>query len=234
MSWLRGWLTGGANEIGWDDLVDRIAAVIARGRQFGKKGEPVFPAELQVTVVAPAEALDVVRGFLEEPDLDRRVQAELANRCDCEPSALPLCAYAAAEGPRLEVQVEPRQGVAVWELEVAGGDRSGTRIEVPDKREIRFGRGEWHGGDRHARNDLIVSTADAFVSRRAGRLLRTGHSFEVEALDQGDFLTVHRGDNSVRPARSASGRVALRSGDEIELASGDGDAVRLIFRRRSG
>jgi len=235
MGWLQGWLTGGDSELGWDDLIDRIAGAIAQRRQFGRKGESVFPAEVQVTVIAPAQGLDVIRGFLEEAELDRRVQAELANRCDCELSALPLCTYTAAEGPRLDVQIDERQGIASWQIEVGGGDRAGDRLDVPNKRELRFGRGQWHGGDAQFRNDLIVSTNDAFVSRRAGRLFRVGHSFEVEALDQGDFLTVHRkGESRIRPARSASGRVTLRSGDEIELSSGTGQTVRLVFRRLPG
>lgn len=235
MSWLRGWLTGGANELGWDDLIDQIVGALAKRRQFGKRGESVFPAEVAVTVITPADHLEVIRRFLDEPDLDRQVQAALANRCDCDPSSLPVCVYAAAEGARLAVQIDERHGVAAWEVEIIGGDRGGARLEVPNKRELRFGRGEWHGGDAQVRNDLIVSTADAFVSRRAGRLIRAGHAFEVEALDQGDFLTVHRqAADSVRPARSARGQVALRSGDEIELSSGTGDAVRLAFRRVSG
>jgi hypothetical protein len=236
MSWLKGWLTGGDDELGWDDVVARIAAAIAERRQFGRKGESVFPAQVHVTVYAPAARIEVLRGFLDEPELDRRVQSELANTCDCEPSALPVCAYAAAEADRFDVRIEDRAGTAAWEIEVSGGDQAGARLAVPaGKRELRFGRGEWHGGDGQIRNDLVVSHKDEFVSRRAGRLVRVGHAFEVEALDQGDFLIVHRaGETSVRPARSASGRAALRSGDEIELSSGTGRAVRLTFRRVSG
>jgi hypothetical protein len=116
---------------------------------------------------------------------------------------------------------------------VEGGDCDGRVLPVPaDRSELRFGRGEWHGGDRQIRNDLTVCEGSEFVSRRAGRLVSAGHRLEVEALDQADFLVVHRqGTDPVRPARVASGRVALREGDAVELKSGGEDAIRLVLRR---
>src|SRR5215211_7834235 len=137
MGWLKGWLTGGADELGWDDLVARIAEAIAGHRQFGRKGVVAFPAELQVTVVVPSAHLELVRRFVGEPDLDRRVQTELANRCDCEPSALPLCTYSVHDGDQLDIRIEERAAIAAWQIEIVGGDRNGVRLALPSsQREL--------------------------------------------------------------------------------------------------
>ena len=90
--------------------------------------------------------------------------------------------------------------------------------------ELTFGR----GGD----NDLVVCERTQFVSRRAGRLVRAGHLIEVHALDQGDLLVVRRADGeTVRPARTARGCVAIRGGDAIELGDGRGGIVTLRVAR---
>jgi hypothetical protein len=100
-------------------------------------------------------------------------------------------------------------------------------------RELRFGRGPWHGVDRQIPNDLVLCEKTEFVSRRAGRLLHDGAHLEVESLDQGDHLHVRRATGeTVRPARTASGRVALREDDVIELVGGPGEAVRLVLGRK--
>jgi hypothetical protein len=100
--------------------------------------------------------------------------------------------------------------------------------------EFRFGRGEWHGPDGHIRNDLVVCDKTAFVSRRAGKIARTGHQLEVTSLDQGDALLVRQSRGEVvRPARTARGRLTVSSGDVIELVDGAGSAVRLIVRRET-
>ena len=104
----------------------------------------------------------------------------------------------------------------------------------PAGAEIPFGRGDWHGSAQGGRNQLVVCDRTEFVSRRAGRLHGVGSRLEVEALDQGDFLAVCRGDGSVvRPLRTPSGRVAIGDGDAIEIGDGRGRerAIRLRVRR---
>nr|MBA3455998.1 hypothetical protein [Deltaproteobacteria bacterium] len=98
--------------------------------------------------------------------------------------------------------------------------------------EAAFGRGEWHGADQHARNDVIVCETTEFVSRRAGRIYRAGHLLEVASLDQGDQLIVKRPTGeAVRPSRTARGRAVVRPGDIIELTDGRTGTVRLLIQR---
>jgi hypothetical protein len=109
---------------------------------------------------------------------------------------------------------------------IGGGDRVGRVLAgAGGVGELVFGRGP--GGV-----ELVVCAQTAFVSRRAGALYPAGAQLEVAALDQGDLLSVRRGDGEVvRPARTARGRVALREGDSIELGDGGGQVVRLRLRR---
>jgi hypothetical protein len=98
--------------------------------------------------------------------------------------------------------------------------------------EAAFGRGEWHGPDHGVRNDLVVCERTEYVSRRAGRLYRAGHLIEVASLDQGDQLVVRRASGeTLRPSRTARGRVAMRPGDAIELVDGRTGMIRLVVER---
>ncbi len=235
MRWLKSWVTGGADELGWDDLVRRAAKAIAEQAHYGPRGALAFPPEVDVDVAAPAGEVDVAREFVEDPDFDRQVAAALENRCDCPPSVLPFRSYSVAEGARLSLRARGRAGApSRWVFRVAGGDSDDKLLELPAGRsEIRFGRGEWHGGDRQIQNDLIVCEDCPFVSRRAGKLLVTGNLLEVESLDQGDLLFVRRAQGqTIRPARAASGRAALREGDAVELSDGGELQIRLCLERR--
>lgn len=236
MRWLRSWVKGGTDELGWDDWIRRVTKAVGETAHYGPRGAVAFPAEVEVRVVAPPQSAELAREFLRRPGFDREVGAELANRWDCEPSALPLRAYRVEEGEVWEVRAAIAAAEARWTLAVAGGDRDGEVLELPAGRsEVRFGRGPWHGADRQVRNDLVVAGDAAFVSRRAGRLCAAGHLLEVEALDQGDHLAVARaGGEYVRPARAASGRAMLQEGDAIELSGGDELKIRLVLERRRG
>ncbi len=232
MTGLLRWLRGGSDELGFDDLVRRIADRVAKLAHYGARGQVTFPPQVTVRITVAEGSVEVVRRFVEGPELDREVSAALANACDCAVRDLPLREYlvSAADKTTITVVEGPAKS---WELLVEGGDRAGRALRLPgDQAELRFGRGAWHGPDQQIRNDLVIADHTDYVSRRAGRLLRAGHNFEVEALDQGDGLVVHRQDGeSLRPARTARGRLIVHPGDVIELGDGRGRAVRLVVRR---
>ncbi len=231
---LLGWLRGGSDEVGWDDLVRHVADAIAQQAHYGPRGQTAFPAEVEVHIEVAAAAVAVARDFAGQADFDRAVGARVANRCDCAVGDLPLRDYRVEAGDQTRVTVVEAASTP-WRVLIEGGDRDGAEVGLPaGKDEFRFGRGEWHGGDRAARNDIVVCASSDFVSRRAGRLFRVGNRLEVEALDQADHLVVHRADGApVRPARTASGRVALAADDAVELVDGGatGQVVRLRVRR---
>lgn len=229
--WLSDFLRGGSDELGWDDLIGRAVKAIAALARYGERGRVAFPPYVLVRVEVAEGGVGVIQSFIEHADFDARVGAALANECDCSPADLPVREYSVSSAPVTSVTASegpPR----VWEVVVEGGDHGGRVLVVPPGgREVRFGRGEWHGGDRTCRNDLVVCGASEFVSRKAGRLIPSGRALEVEALDQGDALAVRRKDGStIRPARTAKGRVPLAAGDAIELSDGRGRAVRLFLR----
>lgn len=232
MGWLSDLLRGGGDELGWDDLIRRIADAVFALRRYGPRGEVAFPDEVIVRITVGEGSVAVVQGFIERPELDREVAAALANRCDIPTEALPIREYVVSAADRTTVTAAegaPRS----WQLAIAGGDRDGTLLAPPAGwTELAFGRGPWHGADHGAKNDLIVCDKTEFVSRRAGRLYRAGHVLEVASLDQGDELIVRRASGeTIRPARTARGRAVLQAGDTIELTDGRGGAVRLVLQR---
>ncbi len=232
MGWLTGLLTGGSDEIGWDDLVRRCVGTIAGVAHHGARGAVAFPAEVSVLVAVPAASVEVVQSFVDDLGFDREVGAALANRFDVAVAELPVRQYNVIAAERVAVtatEAAPRS----WQLTIEGGDLDGHMLSLPPgTSDLSFGRGEWHGGDQQVRNDLVVCERTEFVSRRAGRLFRAGHHLELAALDQGDLLLVRRPTGDVlRPARTARGRVLVRAGDVIELADGNGATVRLHARR---
>jgi hypothetical protein len=232
MGWLSDLLKGGNDELGWDDLVRRVTDGIVALKRYGARGEVVFPGEVMVRITVGQGSVDVVQGFVDRPELDREIDAALQNRCDVPADDLPQREYAVSAADRTSVTIvegTPR----AWQFVIDGGDLGGRTLSLPAGwSEAAFGRGEWHGGDQHARNDLVVCEKTEFVSRRAGRLFRVGNHLEVAALDQGDLLLVRRaGGDTMRPARTARGRIALKPGDAIELADGRGGVVRILVQR---
>ena len=156
MGRLLGWLRGGSGELGWDDLIRRISEEVARLGRWAARGELEFPAAAIVTIEVAEDGLEVVRGFLARPELDREVEAALANRCDCPPERLPTREYRLAAGDGSRVTAAggaPRP----WQLVIEGGDRAGQVLELPVSRaELCFGRGPWHGPEGQLPNDLVV------------------------------------------------------------------------------
>ena len=232
MGWLTGLLRGGSAEISWDDLVGAVVDRIAELGHWGARGEVALPEELVVTIAVPDKSLGVVRGFVKDARFDPEVSAMVANRVDRAAHEVPPRDYVVAAGERFGVTVreaEPR----TWELAISGGDFAGKTFVLPPTGDVVFGRGS--GAGDGPRSDLVVCEQTAYVSRRAGRLIRIGHRLEVAALDQGDLLVVRRASGEVvRPARTARGRVLLEAGDVIELADGRADSVRISVRRAAG
>ncbi len=232
MSWLSDLLRGGADELGWDDLIRRVVDALARLKRYGARGEVAFPADVVVRITVGEGSVATITEFVDRPDLDREVGAALANRCDVALEQLPRREYVVSAADHTTVSVV-EGAPQVWEFVVEGGDRAGARLQLPAGwSEAAFGRGEWHGNDRHARNDLVICEHTEFVSRRAGRLYRSGRVVEVASLDQGDQLMVKRANGeAVRPTRTARGRIVVRAGDTIELTDGKTATVRLLVQR---
>lgn len=225
MGWLSDLLRGGGDELGWDDLIRRIADAIAPLKVYGPKGESTFPDEVVVRITVAQGSLAVIQGFIDKPELDREVGAALANRCDVAPQALPLREYVVSAADRTSI-VASEGAPRAWKLSIAGGDLDGQALALPASwSELAFGRGS-------AQNDLVVCEKTEFVSRRAGRLYRAGNQLEVSSLDQGDELVVRRASGeTIRPARTARGRAVVKPDDAIELGDGRGNIVKLVVTR---
>lgn len=232
MSWLKGMLRGGNDELGWDDLIRRVVDAVVTLRRYGAKGEVAFPDEVIVRITVGEGSQSIVGGFVDKPELDREVGAALANRCDVAVDALPIREYVISVADRTTVTASEGAPKS-WQLAIIGGDRDGQHVALPAGwSELAFGRGAWHGADHGAKNDLVVCDKTEFVSRRAGRLHRAGNLLEVASLDQADELVVRRASGeTVRPARTARGRAILKPGDAIELGDGRGATVRLLVER---
>src|SRR5687768_8247424 len=98
MRWIKSWLLGGNDELGWDDLLRRVVEAIAEVARYGTRGRPTFPPEVEVRIVVGEGSVDVIRAFVEKPDFDRQVRAGVANRCDCEIAVVPLRSYRVSAG----------------------------------------------------------------------------------------------------------------------------------------
>jgi hypothetical protein len=216
-------LDGGRGEMSRDNLVRLVVDRVLGLREYGRHGEHALPPEVVVRLVAPGDRVAVLQGFVDEAAFDREVEDELCNRLvDAARDALPLRLYTVEAGDETGITVTGRRTAVAIRLAIAGGDRDGAVLVVPPgQRSLKMGRGASHGPDPQIRNDLVLSEADAFVSRRAGRLRRTGATLEVESLDQGECLVVCREDGSrIRPYNTPAGWVRVRSGDTIELNDG--------------
>jgi hypothetical protein len=232
VSWISDLFRGGAGELGWDDVIKRVVDEIARTKRYAARGELVFPPEVVVRITVGEGSVANVQALVDRPELDREIGAALANQCDVASDQLPRREYVVSAADRTTVTVVDG-APQVWQLVIDGGDRTGAAVRLGASwSEAAFGRGAWHGGDQHTRNDVVVCEHTEFVSRRAGRLYRAGQVLEVASLDQGDQLVVrHASGEAVRPARTARGRVVVRPGDAIELVDGRGGIVRLLVQR---
>lgn len=233
MGWLGGLLRGGGGELGWDDLVRLVVRAIGALARRADRGRVAFPPEVTVRIEVAEGSVEVIRGFVARRELDEAVGAALANEHDCDVRDLPLREYTVASGSK--TRVDAIEGTAqIWELAIEGGDLDGRVVRLSGRRDVRFGRGPWHGPDRLVPNDVVVCEETELVSRRAGKIAHAGSELEVEALDQGDALVVRRASGeTIRPARTAAGRVSARAGDVIELIDGKGGVVKLHLRRSS-
>ena len=140
MGWLSNILGGGAGELGWDDLIRRIVDGIAPLKRYGARGEVTFPMEVTVRITVGQGSVDVVQGFVDQPELDREVAATLANRCDVPIDQLPLREYLVSPADRTTVTVAEGAPKA-WQVTVEGGDLAGRTVVLPGGwSEAAFGR----------------------------------------------------------------------------------------------
>jgi hypothetical protein len=232
VSRFRKLLSGGADELGRDDLLRRVVDGCFALKTFGARGAEVFPRSVLVRVQVASGAVELIRNLVEEPAFDREIEARLLNRMvDAQKRALPLRRYVVESGERDQVRVEEDGHGALVCLRIEGGDLDGRLLELLSARqEFRLGRGAWHGGDQRIPNDLVVTDSLVFVSRAAAVLRRAGTLFELESRDQRECLAVVRPTGErIRPALSASGRCLVQPGDCIELNDGRGVAIRLFL-----
>lgn len=219
---IKGMLGGGGDELDRPDLLRRVADAVLTRRHHGARGESLFPPGLTVRVVVAQGSTGVVEILLRDPEFDRDVRATLLNELvGVQASSLPACRYEVCAGPRTQVTVD-ETAPPTLRLTIEGGDCDGQVVALPaGARELRLGRGDWHGDTQHVRNDVVVCREPRAVSRRAARLLITGATLELEVADQKESLAVRRPDGArLRPALSANGRVPVRPGDAIEFSDG--------------
>jgi len=229
---LRRVLGGGDHELHRDDLLRRSEEGVWRLRSFGARGEECFPPAVVVRVTLASGSPDVARGLVTDPAFARDLEARLLNRLvHPRPDGLPVVRWEVATGPTDTVTVVEDPRPAAAHLFIRGGDRDGACVVLAaGQREFRVGRGPWHGRDRVLANDVVASESDAFVSRAAALLIRSGAVLEVESRDQGECLQVLRPDGArIRPARTASGRVRIGPGDTLAFDDGEGHQVLLVL-----
>lgn len=227
---VRKMLGGGSDELGRDDLLRRVADGICLLKTYGARATELFPPAVKVRVTVANGAVGLIQSMLEDPAFDQEIEARVLNRMvSPRRHALPLRRYSVSAGISNLVQVEEDDSTALARLRIEGGDRDGQVHELPSLiRELRLGRGSWHGAEQRVRNDIILTESLPWVSRAAAILKRSGPYYEVESRDQKQFLAVLRPDGSrVRPEMAASGRVPFRPGDCIELVDGQDSTIRL-------
>ena len=110
MDWLKGWLFGGDDELGWEDLVSHVVEAVAAIGQYGVGDRPAFPPAIEVHLVVPEGRVELVRSFVDKSEFDRQVQASLASRCDCPADLLPLRSYRVSAGEEAAVTVREHAG----------------------------------------------------------------------------------------------------------------------------
>jgi len=211
------------------NLRRQVVEGILRLKQRGRRGVEALPPAIAITITVGEGSVGVVRRFVDAPEFDREIEAELLNRLvGVRAEALPVRAYTVETGPRSVVTVSEATAGILGFLVVEDGDAAGRVFSIrADRAEHRLGRGAWHG-DGGLPNDIVASEAARFVSRRAAVVERVGSGIMVRALDQGDCLIVVRSDGRrVRPVNTRAQRVKLEFGDQIELTDGGSQQVRL-------
>lgn len=233
---IRRSLAGGDDELGREDLLRHIEAGILALKRHGARGKEVFPAGVCVRITAPPSdrgggGLATLRAFVADPGFERDLEARLQNRL-VDAGAFPARVYIVSEGDASEVVVEENAHAISAILVIEGGDRDGDRFPVDlGRREWRIGRGRWHQerpDDQRLPNDIVLTEKEAWVSRAAALLRRSGAFLEIEARQQGEFVIVARRDGSLlRPAMTAAGRLAVGPGDRIEFHDGQNGRITL-------
>ncbi len=233
MAW-DGWkrLVGALRRDG--DLLDRpdlkratLDAILGLVRR-GARDDVRLPLSVEVQITVASGAIGVVRGFVSDPAFARELEDELRNRLPTLSGALPLLRFAVHEGERDQVSARELALEAAGWLRVEDGDRAGQLTALGPRRAEHFlGRG---GGDRALPNDVVLTDALPFVSRRAAVLRRSGVQWELEPLDQGEDLEVLTASGPVRPRNTLSGRLAVQPGEAIRFLGPGAQAltVRLV------
>jgi hypothetical protein len=215
-------------ELGRADLVALAArGIMSMGRRDAR-GKLAYPPGVVLRVSACDSSLETLRAWARDPATEAEVSARLLNE-GIAPIDQPVRRWEVERGEHDSVEVLEDAAPVFAVLVVVGGDRDGDRFPVgAGAREWRVGRGRWHA-DNRLQNDIVMSETAAWLSRAAAVLRRTAGGFELEARDQGEYLVVlPREGTPRRPAMSASGRVAVAVGDEIEFH--DGKEARLGLR----
>ncbi len=219
---------GSDGELGGADLLAQAAKGIMALAVRDARGKMALPAGVEIRVTAAEGSLDTLQAWTRSAETNREIDARLLNE-RVEPADLPVRRWTVQRGEKNSIEVVDDPDPVIAILVVEGGDRDGDRFVVgPGRREWRMGRGRWHS-DSRLPNDIVLADAAPWLSRGAAILRRLGSGFEVESRDQGECLVVHPRDGTPRrPALTASGRVALATGDWIEFH--DGNDARLVLR----
>ena len=225
-------LLGGVihEELGQPDLLRRVSAGIVALARHADRGIPVLPPEVEVRIHVGDGGVQTIERFVQDPAFDREVEARVLNELvRLRPDGLPVRRYVVEVGERNSVEVKEAP-LRRFRLRIQGGDRDGAAITLPpNRRQYLLGRGDWHGEEMQVANDVVLSQSERAVSRRAARLHRSAAGLELESLDQREALVVEKQDGDrVRPALTASGRVALASGDRVAFTDGKQPVVTVV------
>jgi hypothetical protein len=225
-------LLGGVvnEELGQPDLLRRVTAGIVALARHADRGLPVLPPEVEVRIRVGDGGVQTIERFVQDPAFDREVEARVLNELvRLRPDGLPLRRYVVEIGERNSIEVK-EVPLRRFRLRIQGGDRDGAAITLPpNRRQYLLGRGDWHGEEMQVANDVVISESERAVSRRAARLHRSAAGLELESLDQREALVVERQDGDrVRPALTASGRVALAFGDRVLFTDGKQPVVTVV------
>jgi len=225
-------LLGGVihEELGQPDLLRRVSAGIVALARHADRGIPVLPPEVEVRIHVGDGGVQTIERLTQDPAFDREVEARVLNELvRLRPDGLPVRRYLVQPGERNSVEVKEAP-LRRFRLRILGGDRDGAAITLPpNRREYLLGRGDWHGEEMQVANDVVLSESERAVSRRAARLHRSAAGLELESLDQREALVVEKQDGDrVRPALTASGRVALAFGDRVFFTDGKQPVVTVV------